>query len=197
MTGVQTCALPISLSCSILHKKSARVLSMEGAPGHEAVSVNQHVMMHACPAWRSPCGRPAAPRPPPRAGAEPGAGPLVHGGPGQKRGRWTSWAGRRPPNPLCFLEAGSTFGKAAGRATCSDKPGRVPGLRCHGIRATPKCQAATSTPSGLDGAEVRTGSGGRRRGAAVAPGWRYLRSEERRVGKECLRLCRSRWSPYH
>ena len=24
-----------------------------------------------------------------------------------------------------------------------------------------------------------------------------LRSEERRVGKECVRLCRSRWSPYH
>ena len=22
-------------------------------------------------------------------------------------------------------------------------------------------------------------------------------SEERRVGKECVRLCRSRWSPYH
>ena len=26
---------------------------------------------------------------------------------------------------------------------------------------------------------------------------RLPRSEERRVGKECLRLCRSRWSPYH
>ena len=26
---------------------------------------------------------------------------------------------------------------------------------------------------------------------------RKTRSEERRVGKECLRLCRSRWSPYH
>ena len=25
----------------------------------------------------------------------------------------------------------------------------------------------------------------------------FNRSEERRVGKECLRLCRSRWSPYH
>ena len=25
----------------------------------------------------------------------------------------------------------------------------------------------------------------------------WIRSEERRVGKECLRLCRSRWSPYH
>ena len=24
-----------------------------------------------------------------------------------------------------------------------------------------------------------------------------VRSEERRVGKECVRLCRSRWSPYH
>ena len=27
--------------------------------------------------------------------------------------------------------------------------------------------------------------------------WGIYRSEERRVGKECLRLCRSRWSPYH
>ena len=26
---------------------------------------------------------------------------------------------------------------------------------------------------------------------------RELGSEERRVGKECVRLCRSRWSPYH
>ena len=25
----------------------------------------------------------------------------------------------------------------------------------------------------------------------------FLRSEERRVGKECLSVCRSRWSPYH
>jgi hypothetical protein len=28
-------------------------------------------------------------------------------------------------------------------------------------------------------------------------GIRHIRSEERRVGKECRRLCRSRWSPYH
>ena len=28
-------------------------------------------------------------------------------------------------------------------------------------------------------------------------GMEMNRSEERRVGKECLRLCRSRWSPYH
>ena len=28
-------------------------------------------------------------------------------------------------------------------------------------------------------------------------GHRVVRSEERRVGKECLTQCRSRWSPYH
>ena len=28
--------------------------------------------------------------------------------------------------------------------------------------------------------------------------WEYARgSEERRVGKECVNPCRSRWSPYH
>ena len=26
---------------------------------------------------------------------------------------------------------------------------------------------------------------------------RKVRSEERRVGKECASMCRSRWSPYH
>jgi transcription-repair coupling factor (superfamily II helicase) len=44
-------------------------------------------------------------------------------------------------------------------------------------------------------------------GVALFPDWETLpydpisphpdRSEERRVGKECRRLCRSRWSPYH
>src|SRR3546814_17857955 len=27
--------------------------------------------------------------------------------------------------------------------------------------------------------------------------WKTARSEERRVGKECVSTCRSRWSPYH
>ena len=31
----------------------------------------------------------------------------------------------------------------------------------------------------------------------VADNVRAGRSEERRVGKECLSVCRSRWSPYH
>src|SRR3546814_13926519 len=31
----------------------------------------------------------------------------------------------------------------------------------------------------------------------VAVALREARSEERRVGKECVSTCRSRWSPYH
>src|SRR3546814_8218667 len=35
------------------------------------------------------------------------------------------------------------------------------------------------------------------RGAAGRAGAADRRSEERRVGKECVSTCRSRWSPYH
>src|SRR3546814_5875929 len=34
-------------------------------------------------------------------------------------------------------------------------------------------------------------------GAAAMRQHRVVRSEERRVGKECVSTCRSRWSPYH
>src|SRR3546814_15478909 len=32
---------------------------------------------------------------------------------------------------------------------------------------------------------------------SIADPSRAIRSEERRVGKECVSTCRSRWSPYH
>src|SRR3546814_12658529 len=35
------------------------------------------------------------------------------------------------------------------------------------------------------------------RGYRLLLGLRRHRSEERRVGKECVSTCRSRWSPYH
>src|SRR3546814_5452768 len=34
------------------------------------------------------------------------------------------------------------------------------------------------------------------RAESEARAWKHIRSEERRVGKECVRTCRSRWSPY-
>src|SRR3546814_1367839 len=36
-----------------------------------------------------------------------------------------------------------------------------------------------------------------KRGTRRPDGRRPRRSEERRVGKECVSTCRSRWSPYH
>src|SRR3546814_2680005 len=46
---------------------------------------------------------------------------------------------------------------------------------------------------GADGFEQTTAMLNRRCSAAAARG---IRSEERRVGKECVSTCRSRWSPY-
>src|SRR3546814_17852249 len=43
------------------------------------------------------------------------------------------------------------------------------------------------------------GTEGKLGGQAIVPGvagpWKALRSEERRVGKECVSTCRSRWTP--
>ena len=46
--------------------------------------------------------------------------------------------------------------------------------------------AAASTEAGTDGTQ-----------AAASAADIKVRSEERRVGKECASKCRSRWSPYH
>ena len=51
-------------------------------------------------------------------------------------------------------------------------------------------------PSHIPGQHPRA-SHAQRAWIPEAAGWGQGRSEERRVGKECLRLCRSRWSPYH
>src|SRR3546814_18135430 len=48
------------------------------------------------------------------------------------------------------------------------------------------------TEANLDLAIFWTDGAGEHEGVALAD-----RSEERRVGKECVSTCRSRWSPYH
>src|SRR3546814_13449405 len=84
---------------------------------------------------------------------------------------------------------------------------------CHRLRTT----AASNTASGvkntgrLSGCFENERFGGAGKGSADRTGWarqhggcpargqigRNGRSEERRVGKECVSTCRSRWSPYH
>src|SRR3546814_16981288 len=49
----------------------------------------------------------------------------------------------------------------------------------------------------LDYEELLAGQRDLRRKPASAWDVAQRRSEERRVGKECVSTCRSRWSPYH
>src|SRR3546814_6205456 len=71
--------------------------------------------------------------------------------------------------------------------------------------ALPICYTAADTLIGGDGNDTLSGGGG---GDSLNGGagddlimfgcdCDAMRSEERRVGKECVSTCRSRWSPYH
>ena len=55
----------------------------------------------------------------------------------------------------------------------------------------------TEKDEGDEGGRVLRGTKGSVPSSRGGSHWGLPRSEERRVGKECLRLCRSRWSPYH
>ena len=76
--------------------------------------------------------------------------------------------------------------------------GLAPAVRLAGVL---KCLPQTLTLAGLEAAQFDWAS---TISPEVAAGLNTLareveaqRSEERRVGKECVSLCRSRWSPYH
>src|SRR3546814_13119298 len=68
----------------------------------------------------------------------------------------------------------------AGRVNCSEIIGQVGSLVVN---------SCSKLPRGLNEAFNFTTCGGH--------GNRTYRSEERRVGKECVSTCRSRWSPLH
>jgi hypothetical protein len=56
------------------------------------------------------------------------------------------------------------------------------------------CEATLGVAPGAGGRHALMGTHNR---LLRIDGEGFPRSEERRVGKECRRLCRSRWSPYH
>src|SRR3546814_17272981 len=58
-------------------------------------------------------------------------------------------------------------------------------------------QAGAGVPCGGGSGRAGAGRPRYREGAASEADHRFERSEERRVGKECVSTCRSRWSPYH
>src|SRR3546814_10953121 len=58
-------------------------------------------------------------------------------------------------------------------------------------------QAAKEIKGLIDDSVKRVSEGSAQVERAGATMQEIVRSEERRVGKECVSTCRSRWSPYH
>src|SRR3546814_7902861 len=73
--------------------------------------------------------------------------------------------------------------------TFDEGPGCVPIVDINEI-----CRSDQIAAFGEGGPHCQNACGVRRKIGAVC---RYGRSEERRVGKECVSTCRSRWSPDH
>ena len=108
----------------------------------------------------------------------------------------------------CPLDVGtgSSVGVGGGVATLRGGGGAL-GVRAKGGRDSSVgvgVWGTSGTPRGVElcrpSPREREESLGTNEGCWVfgsCEGFLQLRSEERRVGKECLRLCRSRWSPYH
>src|SRR3546814_7968187 len=65
------------------------------------------------------------------------------------------------------------------------------------IEQLPGGLAAARAAAGLLMPDVEHGVVAVRQQLLLAGGAAAERSEERRVGKECVSTCRSRWSPYH
>src|SRR3546814_4673895 len=75
--------------------------------------------------------------------------------------------------------------------------------RCALVTGVQTCALPISGDAGYTGVEKRAEHQHRQMSMAInfdpllANRIDPLRSEERRVGKECVSTCRSRWSPYH
>src|SRR3546814_9842445 len=73
--------------------------------------------------------------------------------------------------------------------------------RCALVTGVQTCALPISPGLVVTGPEDDRLDGGGPAAVVCGPGslerWAKRRSEERRVGKECVSTCRSRWSPYH
>src|SRR3546814_13589321 len=82
-------------------------------------------------------------------------------------------------------------GDAAREEVAVDREGRAGGeLRRVGLPHDKRAERAHLAVEQADGVAVAVV-------AAKAVRADHFRSEERRVGKECVSTCRSRWAPYH
>ena len=123
------------------------------------------------------------------------------GGRGRARGPAPAHAARRCPGPLPAGDAPGEPGVAA-RGDSSARVSRLGRLAFHRQLAAPWSRAG---PRSFERGLRITQCAALLETKYKTFNWKSQpcgrkalgRSEERRVGKECLRLCRSRWSPYH
>src|SRR3546814_1115938 len=59
------------------------------------------------------------------------------------------------------------------------------------------CSSDLTALTCMNGSQLATAGLRHQPGRVIVPTRSVPRSEERRVGKECVSTCRSRWSPYH
>src|SRR3546814_17245266 len=99
-----------------------------------------------------------------------------------------------------------TFGMAALVMACAGAMSVLPTSSAQAAEATVKCDLVFNLSGWsliykhAEGAGTVTCSNGQQANVkivVVGGGLTAGRSEERRVGKECVSTCRSRWSPYH
>ena len=132
-------------------------------------------------------------------GRDPRPGPVSPGalGPRPVRPGPLRPRARRPLPPGARLSAGPS---GAPRPSASPSVhGPSPGAAAPSAPGSPTltCGGGLAVRSGVPVADrAPQAAAPARAPSAVGPACSG-RSEERRVGKECLRLCRSRWSPYH
>src|SRR3546814_13241276 len=80
-------------------------------------------------------------------------------------------------------------------ASAATRPVENPGLTSHRLRGD--AQRCGGLPAGCVQLLRQARSARRLPWKQSRPRPHPVRSEERRVGKECVSTCRSRWSPYH
>src|SRR3546814_2600911 len=93
--------------------------------------------------------------------------------------------------PICFMPAGLRPA-SAGAAAVASEISLVSSDRRNGVSDSRAVRRTWSAARTFSACRLSPTVGRR---AAVTGTIR--RSEERRVGKECVSTCRSRWSPYH
>src|SRR3546814_11773983 len=105
--------------------------------------------------------------------------------------RISDWSSDVCSSDLTLCPSIAPVGRGSGYA--SDAPPAITHPSAVGRGYVPDASPATTPPVGRVGPPYVTSMNDPRLASLL----HAVRSEARRVGKECVRQCKSRWSPYH